>query len=433
MNRPLSPIEHVNWLMDQAVSLNGLMIAHISGPLTEPVLRQSLDMLQEKHPPLKWRIKEGSVPEFVTEGVSKIPLRIIERRSEDHWLEEAEKELKGQFPWSKGPLVRVVQLVSKDRHECDLLFTLCHIANDGISGIIAVKDLLTFSGKLSSGETLEPPTPLPIPLSSIDLLKKDLKFEPDLSGTIDITDSHKPVELPGEKEVPPDKRNTRIIHRVLSQPEVRKLIKKSKEEKTSVQGALCAAFLQAVVKQIRQSQDVPQKGPLKIGALSPVNIRNHFFKPTPEDVGYYISFAIHHQLVDEHSSLWETARYIKKALETEIKAGQDIKAILGVGDTLKTTTTPVELVRKVNASLPPVLTTNIGRVDIPQQYGDLTLNKFHAVGAMNVASKNGLAIAIMTFGGIMTINFHFTEPYRSRKKAEIIAEGTMKRLKEAIE
>jgi NRPS condensation-like uncharacterized protein len=433
VNRALSPIEHVNWLADQVVSLNGLMITHISGPLTEPVLRQSLDMLQEKHPPLKWRIKEGPVPEFVTAGVPGIPLRIIERRSEHHWLEEAEKELKEQFPWAEGPLVRVVQLVSRDRNECDLLFTLCHIANDGLSGIIAVKDLLTFAGKLSRGETLEPPTPLPIPLSSIDLLKKDLKFEPGLSGTIDITGSHKPVELPGEKEVPPDKRNTRIIHRVLSQPEVRKLTKKSKDEKTSVHSALCAAFLQAVVKQIRESRDVPREGPLKIGANSPVNIRNHFFKPTLEDVGYYISFAIHHQLVDEHASLWETARNVKEALETEIKAGQDIKAILGVGDTLKTTTTPVELVRKVNASLPPVVTTNLGIVDIPRQYGDLTLNKFHAAGAMNVASKNGLAIAIMTFAGIMTINFHFTEPYRSRKRAEIITEETMKRLKAAIE
>ncbi|NIM16558.1 MAG: hypothetical protein GTO45_31480 [Candidatus Aminicenantes bacterium] len=433
MQRPLSDVEEANWLFDQAVSVSFVMVAHISGPLTESILRQALDMAQKKYPPLRWKIKEGSVPEFVTEGVPKIPLRIIERKSKDHWLEEAEAEMHKQFPWTKGPLVRVVQLVSKNKNECDLLFTFCHIASDGLSGVIVVKDILTFAGKLSRGETLEPPTPLPTPLSSIDLLKKELKYEPDLSGTKDSIDLHKPVELEAEKEVPPHKRITRILHKELSQSEVKQLAKKCKEEKTSVHGTLFAAFLQAVVEQIRKTQDVPQKGPLNIGALSPVNIRHHFIKPVPEDIGYYISFAIHHQLVDEHSSFWETAKKIKEALETEIKAGQDIKAILGVGDTLKTTTTPIELVREVNASLPPVGITNLGNVDIPQQYGDLRLKKFHFTVAISVGSKSGLGMTIMTFAGIMTINFLFSEPYRSRQKTEIIAEAMMKRLRRVIE
>jgi hypothetical protein len=426
-------VERANWLVDQAVSLSFVIVAHISGPLTGAVLRQALDIVQKKYPPLRWKIKEGPVPEFVTGGVPGIPLRIIERKSKDHWIKEAEKEMQEQFPWTEGPLVRVVQLVSKNKNECDLVFTFCHIASDALSGVIVMKDILTFAGKLSRGETLEYPTPLPIPLSSIDLLKKELKYEPDLSGTKDRIDLRKPVELEAEKEVPPHKRITRIIHKELSQSEVKLLVEKCKEEKASVHGALFAAFLPAVVEQIRKTQDVPQKGPLNIGALSPVNIRHHFIKPVPEDIGYYISFAIHHQLVDEHSSFWETARQIKEALETEIKAGQDIKAILGVGDLIKTTTTPLELMREVNASLPPVGITNLGSVDIPRQYGDLRLKKFHFTLAISVGSKNGLGMAIMTFAGIMAINFLFSEPHRARQKAEIIAEATMKRLKRAVE
>ena len=100
MNRPLSAGEHLLWLIDQAVPQNFVMVArlsHLSGMLTNlpSLLRQALDILRQRYPSLNCQIKRGKakVPGFVTGNVPKIPLRIIQRKGDDHWIEESENEI----------------------------------------------------------------------------------------------------------------------------------------------------------------------------------------------------------------------------------------------------------------------------------------------------------------------------------------------------
>lgn len=432
MNRPLSPMEHVVWLVDQVVSLNFVMIARISGALSEPVLRRALDMVQEKHPALKCKFKRGDVPGFVSQDVPKIPLRIIERKDENHWQEVAEKEMSQQFPWTEGPLVRVVQLTSRDKS--DLLVTFCHIIADGISGVNVAHHLLKIAGKLSRGETIETEPPLPELPTPLDLIRKDLKFPPeflDIFGRIRQT-FHKPVELPGEDDTPPEKRRTRVIQRVLSQTETQKLAARSKQEKTSVHGALSAAALQAVVEQVRRAPGIRKKGALTIGCFSPVNMRRYFSNSIVEDVGNFNSFAIHYQSIDENASIWPEARKIKKSLERELKFGRDIKSTRNVGDPAKTNVTPIDMARNLNKTFPPVMITNMGRLNIPEQFGNLELAELHFVVSINPHVKNGFALVIYTFRGHLTINFLYSEPYISRERANTMVESTMKRLKDAI-
>jgi NRPS condensation-like uncharacterized protein len=435
MSRPLSDIEKAIWMVDQEVRQNFVMVvslSHESGPLTESVLRQALDMVKAKHPPLRWKIKEGDIPEFVSDNVPQIPLHIIQRKDDNHWLEVTEKEMDEAFPFTEGPFARVVLLSSKNKS--DLLVTFCHIATDATSGVTVVKELLTIAGKLRKGETPEPEPSLPEPPSSVEVLRKDLKYPPaflDISTRIKQA-LHKPVELPGDRDVPPEKRITRIIHNVLIPEVLKKLVARCKKEKSSVHTALCAAFFQAVMEQIRKKQDLPKKGSLMLGCITAVNIRHLFTQPMEEDIGYFISFSVHYQMVNENSSLWSIARKIRKAMHKEIKYGRDIKAILGVGEALKEFSKPIDLVRAINSSNPPVAATNLGRVDIPVQYGDLILEKLHFPVAIHFDTKNGLAIAVTTFRNQLTLNLLYAEPYISKDTANIINDSMMKRLKEAI-
>ncbi|MFC2145906.1 hypothetical protein ACFLRT_00940 [Acidobacteriota bacterium] len=79
-----------------------------------------------------------------------------------------------------------------------------------------------------------------------------------------------------------------------------------------------------------------------------------------------------------------------------------------------------------------MVVTNLGRLDIPQHYGDLKLEAIHAGGAMNCAARSGLAICVTTFRGRLTLNFLYAAPYISKQRANKIVESTMKRLREAI-
>lgn len=432
MNRPLSDLEHVNLLLDMGIPQNFVMVSRVSGPLTETILRKSLDMVQERHPPLKCKVKEGPEPEFVSGGVAKIPLCVKERKDENQWIEEVEKEMQEPFPFTSGPFVRATQLVYNGK--CDLLFTFCHLIADAMSGVNFVKNVLRVAEKFCQGVTPEPEPPLPALPSALDLLRKDLKYKPeflDISGWL-MRMFHKPVELKADQEVPPEKRITRVIQRIVSIEDTKRLSARCKKEKTSVHAAVTAAFLQAVVEQIRKSKDTPQKGPLMIGCTSPVNLRNHFSRTVKEEIGEYISHALHFQLVHEDASTWKVARKVKKSLNRELKFKRDIKATRGIGELLKENPTPAQVVKILNAEFPPVGVSNLGIMNIGEQFGSLTLEELHFVVSINPACKNGIAILVATHRHRMILNFHYIEPYISKQRANIMVESTMKRLREAI-
>ena len=431
MKRPLSPVEHVNWLIDQVIPQNFVMVAGISGQLAGDFLRRSLDIIQDKYALLKCKVIGLEGPEFVSGDVPGIPLRIIDRKDENHWLEETEKEIHEPFPWAKGPLMRVVLLTSMDK--CDLLLTFCHIASDATSGVAIANDLLCTLSRLSSGEDIAFKTALSLSPSSLDLLKKDLKFKPkflDFPGHAWRT-LYKIKELQGDGETLPEKRMTRIIQDIISEDETNRLINRCKAKKTSVHGVLCAALMQAVVEEIRFSGE-GKRGPLMISCVTPVNIRKYFIRPIGEDIGYYISHALHSQLIDDRSSLWIAANRVKKSLQRELDFGRDIKGLLSDGDLMTRYSSPLELVRGLNETYPPLAVTNMGRVDIPQQFGNLKLEKFHFAVSINPSVKNGFALAVTNFNGLTILNFLYAEPYLLKQRAVKLVENTMKRLKAAV-
>lgn len=435
MNRPLSKLEHLAWIIDQAVSQNFVIAARIScvaSSLTEPFLRKALDILQEKHPPLKCRIKDKEFPEYTSEDVPQIPLHVIERKGDEHWIEIAEKEMFEPLPWRTGPMVRVVLLNSKDKY--DLLVGFCHIIADATSGVNFVQNLLSIVDKLSRGVDLKPEPPLPELPSAHELIRDDLRYPPeflDITGRIKRA-IYKPVELKGDKEVLPEERITRVIQRTLSPDDTKKLVSKSRKEKTSVHAALCAALFQTMVVQIRQQQKVSRKGSLMIGCITPINARHLFTTPVGDNIGNFITDAFHYQLINAKSSLWSAARKVKKSIQRETKFGRDIKAVRNIGELLKITTNPVELLRTVDDSLLPVAVTNMGRLDIPEKFGDITLEDLHFAVSVNPTAKSGISLAVTTFRGRMTINFLYAEPFISKEKAVNMSESIMKRIKEAI-
>jgi hypothetical protein len=311
--------------------------------------------------------------------------------------------------------------------------TFLHMAVDATSGVIFVQDLLRAVDKISRGDTTSE-SPLPALPFSGELLRKDVIKKAESLTTTNIPDqgAPRPVELKGDQEVPPEKKINRVIPGTFSPKETKKLLSRCKKEKTSVHGAICAAILQTVVEQVKESQEVPQKGPIMIGCCTPVNIRHLFSRSVDEDMGNFISDALHFQFIDNNASLWTAAREVKDSLNKILNSGEDIKVIFNVGELLKAYSTPGDLLSGVSQSFPPVAVSNMGRLDIPEQFGELSLDELHFVVSINPAAKNGFGAAVTSFRGGININFLYVEPYISKKRAELMVESTMKRLKEAI-
>jgi NRPS condensation-like uncharacterized protein len=432
VNRLLSEGEHLLWLIDRAVPQNFVMVARLSGLLDETVLRQALDHLQPRYPVLKCKIKHGPAPAFVTGAVPRIPLRTIRRKGEDHWIKETENEMLVPLPWTKGPLVRVMQLGSKDKAE--LLVTLCHITADATSGVKFVKNLLRIAGMLSQGKTPIPEPPLPELPALVDLLRDELKQEAGFftAGKSQGQESLQAVELQGDKPVSPEKRITRIIQRTLSKGETKTLMIRSRKEKATVHTSICAALMQTMVEEIRNTQTVPQQGPLLIGCITPVNVRPLLKLPVEEDLGNFISNALHYQLIDDTSSLWEAARETRKSLQEDLETRKDIGRLLSAGKFLEPDLEPAELVSRLKDLFPPSGVTNMGQLDIPEHFGNLILEDLHYHPSINPLVKNGFALSVSGFRSHTTLNFLYAEPYISGERANRMVERTMKRLIEAV-
>lgn len=432
MNRSLSDLERAIWLIDQAVSQNFVMIAQVSGVPNDSDLREALDIIQYKHPPLQSRILEnedGRKTEFVSNGVGSIPLQILERRDDDHWLEVAENEIATPLPWREGPLVRVVVLKGKNR--CDILITCCHIIADGTSGVTLVRNLLTYVSELALGKSITSSVPLPVRPSPTDFLRNDVKEKVYSLKSIERS-GPEPLVLRGDVDVYPEERTTGIIHKTLNAKESKELIAECRRQNTSVHGAISGALLQTLVEQIRKQEGLNKGQAVNIGCCTPVNIRQHFSQPVGEDVGDFIADALHYQMIDDNASLWDVARIVKNSLQEQLDRGEDIKAILSVGDLLESSPSPVELVRTVCEAFPPVIVTNLGRLDIKEKFEDLILEDIHFALSITPVAKSGFGVAVNSFRGRINFNFLFSTPFRSKKRAEELAEGTLNRLQNVI-
>ena len=96
IDRPLGFLEWVFWLLEQLSSVNIVVAADVSGPLTSDVLRQALDIVQAHQPLLRVRVAPGPRNRlwFVHDNISisTIPLRVIDVPREN-WVEQSEREL----------------------------------------------------------------------------------------------------------------------------------------------------------------------------------------------------------------------------------------------------------------------------------------------------------------------------------------------------
>jgi hypothetical protein len=186
-----------------------------------------------------------------------------------------------------------------------------------------------------------------------------------------------------------------------------------------------------MVEQIRLSQQVPQKGPLLMGCITAVNIRHLFKQPPGDNLGNFISNALHYQLIDDGTSLWEAARETKKSLQAHLDAGQDINLRLAAGSLLQPNETPVELISRLKDIFPPTGITNMGQLDIPERFGNILLENLHYNPSINPSIKNGFGLSVSAFGNLTTLNFLYAEPFISKERANQMVESAMKRLKNA--
>lgn len=159
--RKLSAIEHI-------VEGNIVYLVRVRGSFTMEGLRSALNRVQSKHPALRLLLREErNALYYDYDAAPEIPLRVVQRRSDDDCRREREAELAEHFARDQ-PLFRATWLRGEREH--DLLFTTSHRVSDGASMLILVREILA-----CLCETVDAGFAVPDPLIPYDAItRRDL-------------------------------------------------------------------------------------------------------------------------------------------------------------------------------------------------------------------------------------------------------------------
>jgi hypothetical protein len=358
------------------ISLSFTVAARIRGPLAPEKLPGALARLRRRHPLIGARIApdpDGAGACFTTEGVPPIPLRVADRESDDMWLSEVQLEIARPFDYRAGPFFRCVLL--RGPEVSDLLIVCDHITADGRASIYALRDLLRLLA--DDGLVLDPlPPPLLADLIPPPILARIAEIIAAGPGVGPDGAAWRPSAAPAEP--------LRVIPFALDEAETAALVSRSRAENATVQAALCAAFALPFAE---RWPDTPFRY-----VETPVDIRSRLTRPPGEVFGNYISLARIGMDCSAGRDPWEIAREARRALAAVTDEQLfTIPIILMAVAERPLAAAPIDVVYDLSIS-------NLGRIDIPAQYGPLHLESIYGP-TLDVSLPGHRILAVATFGG----------------------------------
>ena len=382
MERYLGAVEHSYWLYNQFYPMDFATVAKLQGQFSFDRLSTVLRQVQQRHPLLRVRIAPDAIgqPKFV-EADDEIPLRLVARTDDRHWQAELEVELAHSLDWQVAPLLRVVLLQSGAESE---LMIICHHAiSDGLSGIYLMRNVLQgLGGKIFErsefSATLSLESAIPGIAPSPEATAKPTDYIPTLS-----------------------RRPRPHIRTVVLSPELtQQLIQRSRAEHTTVHGAISAAFLLALAQQDVKPSDVMR-------CLHPVNVRSQLSLPMPDGVGLYICFCMTAHSLQADSAFWDVARSVKSQLSQIDIAQQLVEERQLRQPAMANLTDATAFAEEVQSQYPCQLSvTNLGRIDMAQQYGNIRIEALHAPAVM--PSVVGRIVGVATLGDRLALTISST-------------------------
>ncbi|MGB3642378.1 MAG: condensation domain-containing protein [Rivularia sp. (in: cyanobacteria)] len=419
-NRQLAAHEQAMEILNNlAATYNVVTIGRIKGILNQKFLRQALDVIQSRHPSLSSRIIAKSNSFWLEGGADKIPLLVVKKQQIQQWEEVVIQELNQKINSDRN-LLRVTLIeFEEEENICYLIATIHHAIADASSCIQLHSEILTNCQKIAEGNGETSVKQLPQLPSTNTLIPKSIKDFARIGNIFFLLRiklqliRYKPTTLNFEKSVPLESRSCGMVHRKLDSQLTARLLDVCRQQKTTIQAALAAAMLFAVAEKTNLSQ----RKNTYLSFQSAVNLRPRL-KPkiSNEHLSLVASFinTFHNVSLRENKTFWDLARDIKQKLETDLASGDAFRFIFASKTLLKF------MLKNPDKSPISASLTNIGRVNIPHNYGQIELEEI-SFGSAQSAFGGIFAAAVSTFRGKMLLNFMFSQPSISTETIESLA------------
>ncbi|OCQ91259.1 hypothetical protein BCD64_24960 [Nostoc sp. MBR 210] len=428
VNRLLTPIEEALEIVNQTGgSFNVVTISRIIGCLDEEILRKALDIVQLRHPLLNARIINSLNRLCFETGAIQIPLRSV---NSQHWQEVVIAEMNEKIASDAG-LARCVLVKSPSENHVNYLITILHHAiSDGLSNVQLHSEILTYCQKIADGELINSVESLPVLPPIQELLPESMQgWRGKIKGIFLLLNLqfkqlwYQPKALDFEQCVPIESRRCGLVHRQLDKELTEKLVNFCRQEKTTVQGALCAALMFAVTNQIYGYE----RKDIWLNCWSHVDLRQRLRSLVSENnLGVLFSSITSFHPLTTKTTFWDLAREVRQTIIAGLNSDHLFSIIMMYKQVLKF------LLKKPNQAPASVSVTNIGKVKIPKFYGQLELEQISFLPVQSVFG-GVVTLAVATFDSKMNLNFAFSLPAISQNSMEELADNLVVCLKNACD
>ncbi|MFX0037925.1 MAG: condensation domain-containing protein [Promethearchaeota archaeon] len=436
------------------------MVATILGKVSVDELERVIKKMQQRHPILNAHLySEGKEVYALVDGGLEIPIKIVNRISDDQWRDEIIQQHKIPLEMEKGPLIRFILLYSAQIS--DLIIFCQHTICDGMSLAYLARDIMIYLGYPTKEVELLPPAPL----VNEDNIPSDIKP----SSTMRVFG--KSINKKWEKgEVIFNYDDFYALHKAfwnkytykahlyeLSKEDTELLIMACRKNGVTVNTSLIIAFA------IAQNQ-LNSKSPKYLQNLSfAVNLRNHLNNPIEEQFGFFAGGMQLKFKYSEKDSFWEAAKKFhnkatpdearKQALIGSLNAFilsptlYDAQIFAAFGHLISPTSQSYDKIQafitdKKNIANKMVkkklskgfamaqIMTNLGNTGFPEKYGDLILKNLILMPSCSPYTE--LVLGVVTHGGHLSITLNHMEESISSEKILRIRDRANQILMEAI-
>lgn len=319
--RPLGEQERLLNYLHAYGGLIAMQVLHVRGRLDPALIKRALAWLQVQHPILRAHIRYGKVvwrrlppfayrqPWFDTEGTTEIPLKVIDDPDPEAWRKVLASDIRTPIRRGNHPRLRItVVRQSPDADLNHIVICADHATLDAQSGNMLARQLLEFLADPATAQLKVPVhTTLPPPIEA-GLPKK--------SG--DGKSPYQPaIRLPKQR-VPEPKEETRVLARRLEPAATTAFKDAIKANRTTLHGAVTAAFLLAMRERYRLDA---------MTVLTTIDLRRLSKPALPaETYGCYIDIVrTKHAITDQ---FWATAREASFKLITTLAKDQESATVM---------------------------------------------------------------------------------------------------------
>lgn len=420
---------------------NVSMITRINGDVSPEKLHFAIDTVRKMHPLLDARIvfDEDHNAWFSTDNVPQPSLKIIDRVSDTHWFKELQQEINIPFDLEKGPMIRFILIHSENVSELTIICN--HSICDGMALANLVRDLLGYY------ENPEKEIKVILPLDMTDFLPKKGFSISSIMMRLFISQANrkwkkKPYTFNYEDSVALqnaywDKNMFNTVLLELEPHETKDLSKRCRANGVTIGSAVTAAFIAAREeikgpfkknqKQIWIPFDLRRHAPEKIGDVFCLCVGAPSFpytynskKPFWENVSQ-LHQEIHKKVKKLDSDALEVLDFNPKLLDALSSFAPFEKVVPEAYDQTSNLlqfsndkkNVAFSFAKKSENMAPGTIPSNLGRLNIPEAYGDLKIDRMVFLPVMS--NSVPLTLGGVSIGDKLVFSLIYPEPKNTAK------------------